>query len=150
MSATWRKERSTVETNEIMKTAAHWSESWCWSQVLSFLSHVLMLVLTQLVCGRPKCSIDLINNPNPVHGHTITQQYVYDGSCLITLIRRYSSFIWEGHNQSPCTQEEMNISVLIYQPLLLIRLINKVNIALCIVYHSLYYDVSAAMSVLVF
>jgi hypothetical protein len=30
MSATWRKERSTVGTNEIMKTAAHRSESWCW------------------------------------------------------------------------------------------------------------------------
>jgi hypothetical protein len=27
MSAAWRKERSTVETNEIMKTAAHRSES---------------------------------------------------------------------------------------------------------------------------
>jgi hypothetical protein len=27
MSATWRKERSTIETNEIMKTAAHRSES---------------------------------------------------------------------------------------------------------------------------
>jgi hypothetical protein len=53
MSATWRKERSTVETNEIIKTAAHRSESWCWRQLLSFLSHVLMLVLTQLVCGRP-------------------------------------------------------------------------------------------------
>jgi hypothetical protein len=33
MSATWRKERSTVETNEIMKTAAHRSESWCWRQL---------------------------------------------------------------------------------------------------------------------
>jgi hypothetical protein len=53
MSATWRKERSTVETNEIMKTAAHQSESWCWRQLLSLLFHVLMLVLTQLVCGRP-------------------------------------------------------------------------------------------------
>jgi hypothetical protein len=54
MSATWRKERSTVETNEIMKTVAHRSESWCWRQLLSLLSPVLMLVLTQLVCGRPK------------------------------------------------------------------------------------------------
>jgi hypothetical protein len=54
MSATWRKERSTVETNEIMTTAAHRSESWCWRQLLSLLSHVLILVLTQLVCGRPK------------------------------------------------------------------------------------------------
>jgi hypothetical protein len=35
MSATWRKERSTVETNEIMKTAAHRSESWCWRQLHS-------------------------------------------------------------------------------------------------------------------
>jgi hypothetical protein len=33
MSVTWRKERSTVETNEIMKTAAHRSESWCWRQL---------------------------------------------------------------------------------------------------------------------
>jgi hypothetical protein len=33
MSATWRKERSTVETNEILKTAAHRSESWCWRQL---------------------------------------------------------------------------------------------------------------------
>jgi hypothetical protein len=56
ISATWRKERSTVEVNEIMKTAAHRSESWCWHQLLSFLSHVLMLVLTQLMCGRPKGS----------------------------------------------------------------------------------------------
>jgi hypothetical protein len=32
MTATWHKERSTVETNEIMKTAAHRSESWCWRQ----------------------------------------------------------------------------------------------------------------------
>jgi hypothetical protein len=31
-SATWCKERSTVETNEITKTAAHRSESWCWRQ----------------------------------------------------------------------------------------------------------------------
>jgi hypothetical protein len=53
MSATWRKEKSTDEKNEIMKTAAHRSESWCWRQLLSVLSHVLMLVLTQLVCGRP-------------------------------------------------------------------------------------------------
>jgi hypothetical protein len=37
-----------------MKTAANRSESWCWRQLLSPLSHVLMLVLTQLVCGRPK------------------------------------------------------------------------------------------------
>jgi hypothetical protein len=50
MSATWRKESSTVETNEIMKTAAHRSESWCWHQLLS---HVSMLVLTLVVCGRP-------------------------------------------------------------------------------------------------
>jgi hypothetical protein len=35
MSATWRKERSTVETNEIMKTAAHRSEAWCWRKFLS-------------------------------------------------------------------------------------------------------------------
>jgi hypothetical protein len=54
MSATWCKERSTVETNEIMKTAAHRSKSWCCRQFLSLLSHVLILVLTQLVCGRPK------------------------------------------------------------------------------------------------
>jgi hypothetical protein len=119
MSATWRKERSRVERNEIMKTAAHRSESWCWRQLhaadraarlgmilfcasrlrhqcsrnstsvcyrhdvmsstredvmtrrylllrcadsslnhewskTASLSHVLMLVLTQLVCGRPK------------------------------------------------------------------------------------------------
>jgi hypothetical protein len=53
ISATWRKERSTVETHEIMKTAAHRSESWCWRQLLFLLSHALMLVLTQLVCGRP-------------------------------------------------------------------------------------------------
>jgi hypothetical protein len=33
MAATWRKERSTVETNEIMKTAAHRFESWCWRQL---------------------------------------------------------------------------------------------------------------------
>jgi hypothetical protein len=33
ISATWRKERSTVETNEIMKIAAHRSESWCWRQL---------------------------------------------------------------------------------------------------------------------
>jgi hypothetical protein len=58
MSATWRKERGTVETNEIMKTAAHRSESWCWRQLLSLLSHVLMLVLTQLVCGCHKCYRD--------------------------------------------------------------------------------------------
>jgi hypothetical protein len=32
ISATWCKEMSTVETNEIMKTAAHRSESWCWRQ----------------------------------------------------------------------------------------------------------------------
>jgi hypothetical protein len=57
MSATWRKERSTVETNEIMKTAAQRSESWCWRQILSVLSHVLMLVLTQLVCGCPNSSV---------------------------------------------------------------------------------------------
>jgi hypothetical protein len=55
MSATWRKERSTVETNEIMKTAAHRSESWCWCQLLCLLSHVLMLVLTQLVWGCSNC-----------------------------------------------------------------------------------------------
>jgi hypothetical protein len=30
MSATWSKERSIYETNEVMKTAAHRSESWCW------------------------------------------------------------------------------------------------------------------------
>jgi hypothetical protein len=57
MSATWRKERSTVETNEIMKTAAHRFESWCWRITnearLRLLSHVLMLVLAQLVYGRP-------------------------------------------------------------------------------------------------
>jgi hypothetical protein len=51
MSATWLKETGTVETIEIMKTAAHRScESWCWHQLLS---HVSMLVLTQLVCGCP-------------------------------------------------------------------------------------------------
>jgi hypothetical protein len=33
MSATWCKERSTGETNEVMKTAAHRSESWCWRQL---------------------------------------------------------------------------------------------------------------------
>jgi hypothetical protein len=33
MSATWRKERSTVETNEIVKTAAHRFESWCWRKL---------------------------------------------------------------------------------------------------------------------
>jgi hypothetical protein len=33
MSATWRQERSTVETNEITKTAAHRSESWWWRQL---------------------------------------------------------------------------------------------------------------------
>jgi hypothetical protein len=33
MSAAWRKERSTVETNEVMKNAAHRSESWCWRQL---------------------------------------------------------------------------------------------------------------------
>jgi hypothetical protein len=33
MSATWRKEKSAVETSEIMKTAAHRSESWCWHQL---------------------------------------------------------------------------------------------------------------------
>jgi hypothetical protein len=33
MSATWRKKKSTVETNEVMKTAAHRSESWCWHQL---------------------------------------------------------------------------------------------------------------------
>jgi hypothetical protein len=32
ISVTWRKERSTVEMNEIMKTAAHRSKSWCWRQ----------------------------------------------------------------------------------------------------------------------
>jgi hypothetical protein len=37
MSATWRKERNVVETNEIMKTAAHRSESWCWRPLLSLL-----------------------------------------------------------------------------------------------------------------
>jgi hypothetical protein len=56
MSATWRKEKSTVETSEIMKTAAHRSESWCWRQLLSLLSHVLTLVLTQSVCGWPKAT----------------------------------------------------------------------------------------------
>jgi hypothetical protein len=35
ISATWLKERSTVETNEIMKTAAHQSKSWCWRQLHS-------------------------------------------------------------------------------------------------------------------
>jgi hypothetical protein len=54
MSAAWRKERSTVETNEVMKTAAQRPESWCWRQLLSLLSHILMLVWTQLVYGRPK------------------------------------------------------------------------------------------------
>jgi hypothetical protein len=54
MSATWRKERSTVETNEIMNTTAtHRSESWCWRLLLSFFSNVLMLVLMQLVGGCP-------------------------------------------------------------------------------------------------
>jgi hypothetical protein len=53
ISVTWRKERSIVEMNEIMKTVAHRPESWCWHQLLSLLSHILMLVLTQLVCGRP-------------------------------------------------------------------------------------------------
>jgi hypothetical protein len=38
MSATWHKEMSIVETNEIMKTAAHRSESWCWRQLLSLVS----------------------------------------------------------------------------------------------------------------
>jgi hypothetical protein len=33
MSATWRKEGSTVETNEIMKIASHRSESWFWRQL---------------------------------------------------------------------------------------------------------------------
>jgi hypothetical protein len=55
MSATWRKERSTVKTNEIVKTAAHRSESWCWRQLLS---HVLM----QLVCGRPKAAGIIMNS----------------------------------------------------------------------------------------
>lgn len=59
---------------------------------------------------------------------------------LMTFIRRSSSLICEGQNQSPCNQEEMNISVSIYQPLVLIRSINKVK--------SVYYDVSAAISVL--
>jgi hypothetical protein len=36
MSATWRKERSKIETNEIMKTAAHRSESWCLRQFYLF------------------------------------------------------------------------------------------------------------------
>jgi hypothetical protein len=58
MSATWRKERSTVKTNEIMKTATHRSESWCWRQLLSLLSRVSMLVLTQLVCGLPKINMN--------------------------------------------------------------------------------------------
>jgi hypothetical protein len=53
MSVTWCKESSTVETNEVMKTTAHRSESCCWRQLLSLLSDVLMPVLTQLVCGRP-------------------------------------------------------------------------------------------------
>jgi hypothetical protein len=57
MSATWLKERSIVETNEITKSAAHRSESWCWlitnEAILRILSHVLMLVLAQLVCSRP-------------------------------------------------------------------------------------------------
>jgi hypothetical protein len=33
MSATWRKERSTVKMNEITKTAAHRSQSWCWRHI---------------------------------------------------------------------------------------------------------------------
>jgi hypothetical protein len=33
MSATWHKKRSTAETNEIMKTSAHRSESWRWCQL---------------------------------------------------------------------------------------------------------------------
>jgi hypothetical protein len=63
MSATWRKERSTVETNEIMNTAAHRSESWCWCQLLS---HVLMLVLAQLVCGRPNSSLHESHNQTEI------------------------------------------------------------------------------------
>jgi hypothetical protein len=32
ISATWRKERSIVETNDIMRTVAHRPEAWCWRQ----------------------------------------------------------------------------------------------------------------------
>jgi hypothetical protein len=81
MSATWRKERSTVETNEIMKTAAHRSKLWCWRQLLSFLYHVLMLVLTQLVCGRPKtsynCYLEIILS--------LDSQQELDQSCKISV-----------------------------------------------------------------
>jgi hypothetical protein len=41
MSATWRKERSTVETNEIMKTAAH--QSWVMMLMSAFIFFVSCL-----------------------------------------------------------------------------------------------------------
>jgi hypothetical protein len=84
VSATWRKERSTVETNEIMKTAAQRSESWCWRQLLFLLSHVLMLVLTQLVCGRPN---EVIISDSHAHVH-----WKYSAE-NVTLTRRYHPVI---------------------------------------------------------
>jgi hypothetical protein len=76
MSATWRKERSTVETNEIMKTAAHRSESWCWRITnearLRLLSHVFMLVLTQLVCGRSKAWTVFVRSNTGIVGSNST------------------------------------------------------------------------------
>jgi hypothetical protein len=73
MSATWRKGRSTVETNQIMKNAAHRYESWCWRHLLSLLYHVLM----QLVCGRPKTT------PTGVSQHLVSWAH-----CCRTHIRR--------------------------------------------------------------
>jgi hypothetical protein len=94
MSVTWRKERSTVETNEIMKTAARRSESLCWPQLLRLLSHVLMLVLTQLVCGRPKVwtvfarSKAGIVGSNPIQGMDVWYVYVFI-LCLCCPVFRY-------------------------------------------------------------
>jgi hypothetical protein len=99
MSATWRKERSTVETNKIMKTAAHRSESWCWHQLLSLLSHVLMLVLTQLVCGRPYFSNIMFSSDEkrkcrlPTVSDKEKREYCTSGHIHFFLMRELCIFI---------------------------------------------------------
>jgi hypothetical protein len=98
MSATWRKEWSTVETNGITKTTAHRSEPWCWRQLLSFLSHALMLVLTHLVCGRPKAWTAFANSnagivgSNPTRGMNVCVRLFC--VCIVLCVGRGLATVW--------------------------------------------------------
>jgi hypothetical protein len=108
MSATWSKERSTVEKNEIMKTAAHRSESWCWRQLLSLLSHVLMLVLTQLVCGRPYIYVSDSQNAAPLARGTVNLRFQHSYSC-----GRYSYFESKRNKATYDTYDGNNCSFIL-------------------------------------